>query len=109
MEEILMNVYDGNTFVGTYDIDSFLKRKFGEGSTLFNTAQACAPIFRLEGMTDELMDEVNGLFDAKGHAAVRDRCALILQHCKVSFVGYPVAKRQSVKHLPKILNCLIAI
>ena len=39
------------------------------------------------------MDEVNSLFDAKGHAAVRDRCALILQHCKVSFVGYPVAKK----------------
>lgn len=104
MEEILMNVYDGNTFVGAYDIDSFLKRKFGEGSTLFNTAKACAPIFRLEGMTDELMEEVNSLFDSRGHAAVRERCALILQHCKVSFVGYPVAKKQDAKHLPKILN-----
>lgn len=30
MEEIFMNVYDSNTFVGAYDIDSFLKRKFGE-------------------------------------------------------------------------------
>lgn len=93
MEEIFMNVYDSNTFVGAYDIDSFLKRKFGEGSTLFNTAKACAPIFRLEGMTDELMEEVNSLFDSRGHAAVRERCALILQHCKVSFVGYPVAKK----------------
>ena len=99
-----MNVYDSNTFVGAYDIDSFLKRKFGEGSTLFNTAKACAPIFRLEGMTDELMEEVNSLFDSRGHAAVRDRCALICSIAKFLLSVILWRKKQDVKHLPKILN-----
>lgn len=91
--DIFLNLVDPRAGITRKKIGFSIKSKFGHNPTLFNTAKACAPIFRLEGMTDELMDEVNSLFDAKGHAAVRDRCALILQHCKVSFVGYPVAKK----------------
>lgn len=91
--DIFLNLVDPRAGITRKKIGFSIKSKFGHNPTLFNTAKACAPIFRLEGMTDELMDEVNSLFDAKGHAAVRERCALILQHCKVSFVGYPVAKK----------------
>lgn len=91
--DIFLNLVDPRAGITRKKIGFSIKSKFGHNPTLFNTAKACAPIFRLEGMTDELMEEVNSLFDSRGHAAVRERCALILQHCKVSFVGYPVAKK----------------
>ena len=37
--------------------------------------------------------EFNNLVDEKGNAAVRERCELIIDNCKVSFAGYPVAAR----------------
>lgn len=91
--DIFLNLVDPRAGITRKKIGFSIKSKFGHNPTLFNTAKACAPIFRLEGMTDELMEEVNSLFDSRGHAAVRERCALILQHCKVSFIGYPVAKK----------------
>lgn len=91
--DIFLNLVDPRAGITRKKIGFSIKSKFGHNPTLFNTAKACAPIFRLEGMTDELMEEVNSLFDSRGHAAVRERCALILQHCEVSFVGYPVAKK----------------
>lgn len=104
--DIFLNLVDPRAGITRKKIGFSIKSKFGQNPTLFNTAQACAPIFQLDGMTDELMDEVNSLFDAKGHAAVRDRCALILQHCKVSFVGYPVAKKAGCEAFAENLELL---
>lgn len=104
--DIFLNLVDPRAAIVRNNIGFSIKSKFGQNPTLFNTAQACAPIFQLDGMTDELMDEVNSLFDAKGHAAVRDRCALILQHCKVSFVGYPVAKKAGCEAFAENLELL---
>lgn len=102
--DIFLNLVDPRAGITRKKIGFSIKSKFGHNPTLFNTAKACAPIFRLEGMTDELMEEVNSLFDSRGHAAVRERCALILQHCKVSFVGYPVAKKAGCEAFAKNLE-----
>ncbi len=71
-----------------------IKSEFGKNPTLFNTAKASAFIYHLSNMTDDLMEHINGMFDAKGHAAVSERCdALIENGCHPEFIGLPVAER----------------
>lgn len=91
--DIFLNIVDNRASVVRNGIGFSIKSKFGMPPTLFNTAHASAPIFKLEGMTDELMEKINNLVDEKGNAAVRERCELIIDNCKVSFAGYPVAAR----------------
>lgn len=91
--DIFLNVFDPRASIVRNEIGFSIKSKFGQNPTLFNTAKASAAIYHLEGMTDELMKEINALVDEGGHAAVRERCDLIKQHCKVKFVGFPIAAK----------------
>ena len=91
--DIFLNISDPRAQIVRNKIGFSIKSKFGENPTLFNTAKASAAIYKLDGMTNELMAKVNAIVDAKGHALVRDRCELVKKYCKVSFFGYPVALR----------------
>lgn len=110
--DIFLNLFDPRASIVRNEIGFSIKSKFGHNPTLFNTAKASAPIYKLEGMTKELMDKINAIVDEKGHAAVRDRCELIKQHCKVSFKGYPIAKRAGCDAFAEnldLLNCKLKI
>lgn len=110
--DIFLNVFDPRASIVRNEIGFSIKSKFGKDPTLFNTAKASAAIYQLEGMTDELMQKVNSLVNAKGDAAVRERCELIKKHCKVKFVGFPIAaKAKSVAFAENLemLNCRLKV
>lgn len=91
--DIFLNVFDPRASIVRNDIGFSIKSKFGQNPTLFNTASASASVFKLGGMNDDLMNEVNSLVDGKGNVAIRERCELIRNNCIISFVGYPVAAK----------------
>ncbi len=67
-----------------------IKSEFGQRSTLFNVARASASIYRLDEMTDSLMNKVNNLYDSKGSKAIGERCRLLENEGIVPrFAGYP--------------------
>ena len=57
---------DPRSGVTRSEIGFSIKSELGQPPTLFNTATASAPIYRLHGMTAELAAEVNAVVTAKG-------------------------------------------
>lgn len=110
--DIFLNIFDPRASIVRNEIGFSIKSKFGQNPTLFNTAKASAAIYQLEDMTDNLMQKVNALVDEGGHAAVRERCELIKRHCKVSFVGFPVAAKANCVAFAEnleMLNCRLKV
>lgn len=75
--DVTLSVLDPRSGVTRSEIGFSIKSELGQPPTLFNTATASAPIYRLHGMTAELAAEVNAVVTAKGKTAVEDRCRLM--------------------------------
>lgn len=92
--DIFISARDPRNSIVRENIGFSIKCEFGENPTLFNTAKASAAKYRISGMNSQLMDRVNSIIDAKGHASVTGRCALLRENgCDLSFVGYEYAPR----------------
>ncbi|MBQ9885744.1 MAG: HpaII family restriction endonuclease [Lachnospiraceae bacterium] len=92
--DIFLDVIDPRSSTVRENIGFSIKCEFGENPTLFNTGKASAAKYKIQGMTPQLMKEINALVDSKNHAAVSDRCnALKGNGCNLDFVGYEFAKR----------------
>lgn len=64
-------------------------------------------MYKVSGMNDELMAEINSMVDAKGHAAVSERCDFIAKNnCKLKFIGFPVAARTGIAAFEENLDLL---
>ena len=88
--DVTLSVLDPRSGVTRSEIGFSIKSELGQPPTLFNTATASAPIYRLHGMTAELAAEVNAVVTAKGKTAVEDRCRLMQQRgIGMEYVGYP--------------------
>lgn len=92
--DIFITIRDPRASIVREDVGFSIKSEFGKPPTIFNTAAASAAVYKISGMTEELKNEINSIVDAKGNAAVTERCKrLISAGCKLKFVGYPIAKR----------------
>lgn len=105
--DIFLSIRDPRASITRENVGFSIKSDFGKPPTLFNTAKASAVIYRVENMTDDLMEEINGLFDSKGHAAVMDRCEKIISSgCRLIFAGYPIAERAGCKAFQENLDLI---
>ncbi len=92
--DIFISARDPRNSIVRENIGFSIKSEFGENPTLFNTAKASAAKYRVDGMNDQLMDEINAMVDSKGHASVTGRCSAIRDNgCVLSFIGYERAAR----------------
>lgn len=105
--DLFLTVRDPRASVIREHIGFSIKSAFGKDPTLFNTAKASATVYRVIGMTDELMEDINNIFDVKGHAAVSERCdALINNNCELIFEGFPIAARAGVAAFKENLDLI---
>ena len=92
--DIFITIRDPRASIIREDVGFSIKSEFGKPPTIFNTARASAAKYKLTGMTDELMHEINSIVDNRGNAAVTERCRRLLDEgCELEFVGYPIAER----------------
>ena len=117
--DVFLSVRDPRASITRKHIGFSIKSEFGQNPTLFNTAKASAVVYKVTGMTDELMNKVNSLVDEKGHAAVSERCdTMVANGCSFEFVGFPIASRAGVaafeenldmidSRLPKVIECML--
>lgn len=92
--DVFLTIRDPRAGVVREHIGFSIKSDFGHNPTLFNTAKASAFIYELSNTNDELMNRINSMVDARGKAAVQDRCDTLLnRNCNPRFVGLPVAAR----------------
>ena len=104
--DIFLSLFDSRASVTRNSIGFSIKSKLGKDPTLFNTASASGPIYKLDGMTDELMVQINNTLNSKGKVAVSDRCRIIKDNCGIEFFGYPVAKQAKCKAFQENLELL---
>lgn len=117
--DIFLDTRDPRSSIVRENIGFSIKCEFGENPTLFNTAKASAAKYRISGMTDDLMREINAKVDNKGHAAVSDRCLAIRENgCGLDYVGYEIAARAKCEafkenldlinpNLPMVIQCIL--
>ncbi len=95
--DIFITIRDPRASIIRDDIGFSIKSEFGKDPTIFNTAKASAAKYRVSGMTDDLMNEINSILDNKGNVAVKERCQRLLEkNCELEFIGYPIAQRAGV-------------
>jgi len=105
--DVFLSVRDPRASIIRKNIGFSIKSEFGQNPTLFNTAKASAVVYKVTGMNDELMKQVNGFVDEKGHAAVSERCDFLLKKgCELEFVGFPIASRAGVAAFEENLDML---
>jgi uncharacterized protein YuzE len=105
--DIYLTLNDPRASITRKHIGFSIKSGFGKDPTLFNTAPASAAVYKLTGMTDSLMEEINGMFDKKGKAAVLQRCDTLRGNgCTLDFVGFAVAPRAKVRTFEENLDLI---
>lgn len=105
--DIFLDTRDPRSSIVRENIGFSIKCEFGENPTLFNTAKASAAKYKISGMTDELMQQINSMVDKKGHAAVSDRCRAIRNSgCKLEYVGYEWAQRAKCEAFKENLSLI---
>lgn len=105
--DAFLTIQDPRAGIVREHIGFSIKSEFGKDPTLFNTAKASGFIYQVGNMTDDLMNHINAIMDARGHAAVMDRCnALVDNHCELRFVGLPVAVRAQCKAFEENLDLI---
>ena len=105
--DIFLDARDPRNSIIRENIGFSVKCEFGENPTLFNTAKASAAKYKIIGMTDELMTEINSMVDKKGHAAVSDRCKSIVDNnCQLEYVGYEIASRAKCEAFKENLDLI---
>lgn len=105
--DIFLTLKDPRASIVRQHIGFSIKSEFGQNPTLFNTAKASAAVYKLTGMTDSLMNEINGIFDSKGNSAVSKRCDVLRENgCTLEFVGFPVATRAKARAFEENLDLI---
>ncbi len=105
--DIFLDTRDPRSSIVRENIGFSIKCEFGENPTLFNTAKASAVKYRIDGMNDSLMKEINSILDSKGHAAVSNRCKTILENgCKLNYIGYEYAKKAKCEAFKENLDLI---
>lgn len=105
--DIFISTEDPRTSIVREHIGFSIKSKFGKDPTLFNTGSNSAAVYKLSNMNDELMEEINSMFDDKGHTSVAERCNALLENgCEFEFVGFPVAARAGCRTFEENLDML---
>lgn len=105
--DVFLTIRDPRASIIRKHIGFSIKSEFGKDPTLFNTAKASAAVYKVIGMTDELMEEINQIFDTKGHVAVSERCDTLIQNnCKLIFDGFPIAARAGVAAFEENLDLI---
>lgn len=105
--DLFLSIRDPRASIVREHIGFSIKSEFGQNPTLFNTAKASAVVYKISGMNDELMDEINSMVDGKGHAAVSERCdKLIEKGCGLTFVGFPFAQRAGCEAFKENLDLI---
>ena len=95
--DVFITIRDPRASIVREDIGFSIKSEFGKPPTIFNTAKASGAKYKLSNMTDDLMVEINNMFDERGNAAVAERCRRLRDSgCEFEFVGYPIAERAGV-------------
>lgn len=118
--DIFVSVVDPRTSIVRNEIGFSIKSDFNtHPSTLFNTSKASAVIYKLSNMNDQLANDINSIFDNKGHAAVGDRCnRLLVKQCNPQFIGYAIPSKYNYPvfqenldlinpRLPKIIETIM--
>lgn len=109
--DIFLSVSDPRTTMVRNKIGFSIKTKFGKDPTLFNTAKASAVKYEIEHMNDDIMNQVNNLFNDKGEVSVIDRCSLIISSgCTPIYAGYVIASRarcEAFKENLQIINPML--
>lgn len=105
--DVFLTTIDPRTSIERQSIGFSVKCKFGQNPTLFNTATASAVRYKVNGMSEELMSDVNSLTDDKGHAAVSARCQKLLESgCSLEYAGYALAKRAGCEAFKENLDLI---
>lgn len=105
--DIIFNTHDPRSGIDRENIGFSIKSEMGKDPTLFNTSKASGIIYKVVGMSEELMHEVNSLTDDKGHAVISDRCRLMIQRgCTLEYQGYEFAKRAKCQAFEENLDLI---
>lgn len=105
--DLFLSICDPRASIIREHIGFSIKSEFGQNPTLFNTAKASAVVYKVEGMNDELMNSINSLVDDKGHAAVSERCSMLIENgCQLDFVGFPYAQRAGCEAFKENLDLI---
>ena len=105
--DIFLDTRDPRSSIVRENIGFSIKCEFGENPTLFNTAKASAVRYKVSGMNDRLMYEINSMVDSKGHASVFKRCQAMRDYgCKLEYVGYEMAARAKCEAFKENLDLI---
>lgn len=105
--DLFLSIKDPRAAIVRKQVGFSVKSEFGQNPTLFNTAKASAVVYKIEGMTDDLMDYINSIVDNKGNVAVSERCKKLLEYgCKLSFVGFPFGQRAKCEAFKENLDLI---
>lgn len=105
--DIFLTTLDPRAGIVRTNIGFSIKSKFGQNPTLFNTARASGVRYRLDGATQNDMDEINAMFDNAGHAAVAERCKAILERgIQPIYVGFAKARRTGEESFKENLDLI---
>ncbi len=113
--DVFLSLRDSRASLVRNEIGFSIKSEFGQNPTLFNTAQASALIYKVSGMSDELMEEINSIVDDEGKVSTLRRCdAMRRSGCAFEFMGFPIAARAKVRAFkenlelinPRLTTCL---
>lgn len=105
--DVFLDTHDPRSGIDRENIGFSIKSEMGKDPTLFNTSRASGIIYKVVGMSEGLMHQVNSLVDDKGHAAVSDRCRLMIQRgCTLVYQGYEFAKRAKCQAFAENLDLI---
>lgn len=112
--DLFLSLKDPRASIVRENVGFSIKSEFGKNPTLFNTAKASAVVYKVNNMTEGLMETINSMVDDKNHVAVSERCNKLLSSgCKLEFAGFPIADRAKCvafqENLEMINPCLVWI
>lgn len=95
--DVYLTILDPRSGVTRKNIGFSIKSELGKAPTLFNTGTNSALVYEIDGMTPELMEEINSIFDEDDSVPVQRRFQTLLAYgCGLTFMGFPVHVK---KHL----------
>lgn len=105
--DVFLDTHDPRSGIDRENIGFSIKSEMGKDPTLFNTSKASGIVYKVVGMSKELMDQVNSLLDEKGNVAVSDRCKLMIQKgCTLKYQGYEFAARAKCQAFAENLDLI---
>lgn len=76
--DVYLTILDPRSGVARKNIGFSIKSELGKAPTLFNTGTNSALVYEIDGMTPELMEEINSIFDEDDSVPVQRRFQTLL-------------------------------